>query len=141
MPDNEDKLVPSYPALTIDTLAFTIANDILYDPNNHDEFDVHETDYDALVEAIGDDMQDLIHNGNEDDWLLCFYDNDGRADAIGPVSAQLDAILHRTYDRETGEGQTDIGRYNAAIQEVAEKAATIILKVREGIPGRFGFAE
>lgn len=138
---DDDKLTPSYPALTIDTLAFAIAMDLLFDPNNHDEFDINNnSSYDQLVEAIGDDLADLLHNGNEDDWLLCFYENDGSTQELEKLTVELDRILHRTYNRESGEGQVDYGRHNAALQEIAEKAASIIIHTRAGIPGRFGFA-
>jgi len=128
----------SYPKLTIDTLAFAIATDILFDSNNHDEFDVDSGDWDQLAQAIYDDIRDLIHNGNQDDWLLCFYHNDGGTDNYEKVSKDLQVALQMNYDQESGMDRTDYGRHAAALEEVAEKAASIILCTRNGIPGRFG---
>lgn len=130
-----------FPKLTIDTLAFAIALDMLYDPNNHDEFDLNASDYEALVSAVYDDIADMIHNGNQDDWLLNFYENDGSTEGINRVSMDLQAVLHMDFNTETGMDRTDYGRHAAALQELADKTAAVIWTTKAGIAGRFGFAQ
>lgn len=119
-----------YPKLTIETLAFAIATDIIFDPANHEEFNIHTTSYDELVDALRDDLMDLVHNGNEDDWLIYFYDpND--TETFDKLTVQLGEMI--------AQDQND--KYYKFMDELSERVGTIIATARNGIPGRFGFTE
>lgn len=119
-----------YPKLTMETLAFAIATDILFDPANHEEFDIHATSYDELCDALRDDLMDLVHNGNEDDWLIYFYDSND-TETFDKLTVQLPELIHS----EGGDA------YYKAMDDLTQRVATIIATARNGIPGRFGFTE
>ena len=74
-----------YPRLTLDTLAFAIALDILHNPDDHVEFIPMEAE-DRLgldiVYAVHADIRDLLHNGNGEDLF-------GPLDDLETTSEQL----------------------------------------------------
>ena len=129
-----------YPRLTLDTLAFAIAMDILINPADHIEFvpgpPPPEAE-DVLVDAVYADIQDMIKNADEDDsdddYLTYFCDtSDSRA--YERLSKELVQLL----DRREGEMYS---KYVQRNWRLAEKVASILQSAWAGIPGRFGAAK
>ena len=124
-----------YPRLTLDTLAFAIAMDILINPADHEEFVPGPSPEDGmgiLVYAVHADIRDLIKNGNEDDYLIYFCDTSDSG-AYERLSKELVQIL----DRREGEV---FSKYVQRNWRLAEKVASILQSAWAGIPGRFGAA-
>ena len=129
-----------YPRLTIDTLAFAIAMDILTNPDDHIEFvpgpPPPEAEVD-LVDAVYADIQDMIKNADEDDsdddYLIYFCDTSDPK-AYERLSKELVQIL----DRREGEMYSKYVQRNWGL---AEKVASILQSAWAGIPGRFGAAK
>ncbi len=124
-----------YPRLTLDTLAFAIAMDILINPADHIEFIPGPPPPEAeddLVDAVHADIRDLIKNGNEDDYLIYFCDTSDSG-AYERLSKELVQIL----DRREGEV---FSKYVQRNWRLAEKVASILQSAWAGIPGRFGAA-
>lgn len=73
---NHDKALIKI-APSIDAFAMIIAIDMIANPEDHDEFDID--DYESIEDAIRSDIEDMIHNANEFDWIDSFdvqYDDD-----------------------------------------------------------------
>ena len=125
-----------YPRLTLDTLAFAIALDILTNPDDHVEFIPMEAE-DRLeldiVDAVHADIRDMIKNANEDDYLIYFC-NTSDPGAYEKLSKELVQIL----DRREGEL---FSKYIKRNWRLAEKVASILQSAWVGIPGRFGAAK
>ena len=125
-----------YPRLTLDTLAFAIALDILTNPDDHVEFipmeaeDRLELDIVAVVLA---DIRDMIKNANEDDYLIYFC-NTSDSGAYERLSKELVQIL----DRREGEL---FSKYIKRNWRLAEKVASILQSAWTEVPGRFGAAK
>ena len=125
-----------YPRLTIDTLAFAIAMDILTNPDDHVEFIPMEAE-DRLgldiVDAVHADIRDMIKNANEDDYLIYFCDTTDSG-AYERLSKELVQLL----DRREGEL---FSKYIKRNLRLAERVASILQSAWVGIPGRFGAAK
>ena len=124
-----------YPRLTLDTLAFAIALDILHNPDDHAEFIPGQPpleDPGMLVDAVHADIRDMIKNANEDDYLIYFCDTTDSG-AYERLSKELVQIL----DRREGEV---FSKYIKRNWKLAEKVASILQSAWVGIPGRFGAA-
>ena len=121
-----------YPRLTIDTLAFAIAMDILINPDDHIEFVPGPPPPEAE-----DDLVDAVHadikNANVDYYLIYFCDT-SNSGAHERLSKELVQIL----DRREGEVFSKYVRRN---WRLAEKVASILQSAWAGIPGRFGAAK
>jgi hypothetical protein len=126
MPDT-DSYTYTFAPLNIDTLAFALAIELITDQANHSEFDIeNNNDFDSLATAIAEDLADLVHNGNQDDWLIYFYDHEK-----GPIPQELlDRLAYML-----GENDTNHDRYFKFINDLAERIATIIFTQRNGVPG------
>ena len=125
-----------YPRLTIDTLAFAIAMDILTDPSNHEEFIPGPTPPEAegiLIDAVHSDIRDLIKNGNEDYYLSYFCDTTDSA-AYERLSRELVQILEKRPDEL-------FSKYIKRNWRLAEKVASILQSAWTEVPGRFGAAK
>ena len=125
-----------YPRLTLDTLAFAIALDILTNPADHEEFVPGPSPEDSmgiLVDAVHADIRDMIKNANEDDYLIYFCDTTDSG-AYERLSKELVQIL----DRRDGELFL---KYIKRNWKLAEKVASILQSAWVGIPGRFGAAK
>ena len=121
-----------YPRLTLDTLAFAIAMDILTNPDDHIEFVPGPPPPEAeddLVDAVHADIRD----GNGDYYLIYFCDTSD-SEAYERLSKELVQIL----DRREGELFSKYIRRN---WRLAEKVASILQSAWAGIPGRFGAAK
>ena len=125
-----------YPRLTLDTLAFAIALDILTNPDDHVEFIPMEAE-DRLeldiVDAVHSDIRDLIKNGNEDYYLSYFCDTTDSA-AYERLSRELVQIFEKRPDEL-------FSKYIQRNWRLAEKVASILQSAWTGIPGRFGAAK
>ena len=121
-----------YPRLTLDTLAFAIAMDILINPADHEEFvpgpPPPETE-DDLVDAVHADIRDA----NEDYYLIYFCDTSDSG-AYERLSKELVQIL------DCREGEV-FSKYVQRNWRLAEKVASILQSAWAGIPGRFGAAK
>ena len=121
-----------YPRLTLDTLAFAIAMDILINPDDHIEFVPGPPPPEAeddLVDAVHADIRD----GNGDYYLIYFCDTSDSG-AYERLSKELVQILHRR------EGEL-FSKYIRRNWRLAEKVASILQSAWAGIPGRFGAAK
>lgn len=121
-----------YPRLTLDTLAFAIAMDILTNPDDHIEFVPGPPPPEAE-----DDLVDAVHadikNANVDYYLVYFCDTSDLW-AYERLSKELVQILHRR------EGEL-FSKYIRRNWRLAEKVASILQSAWAGIPGRFGAAK
>ena len=121
-----------YPRLTLDTLAFAIAMDILTNPDDHIEFVPGPPPPEAeddLVDAVHADIRD----GNGDYYLIYFCDTSDSG-AYERLSKELVQMLHRR------EGEL-FSKYIRRNWRLAEKVASILQSAWAGIPGRFGAAK
>lgn len=117
----------TYPPLNFDTLAFALAIELITDQANHSEFDIeHNDDFDSLCSNIGEDLADLVHNGNQDDWLIYFHDT---------AASPLPQTLIDQLEDMLGENDADHTRYYKFINDIAERIGTIIFTHRSGVPG------
>lgn len=115
-----------YPRLTLDTLAFAIAMDILTNPADHEAED-------DLVAAVLADIRDRIKNGNEDYYLSYFCDTTDSA-ACERLSRELMQILEKRPDEL-------FSKYIQRNWRLAEKVASILQSAWTEVPGRFGAAK
>ena len=125
-----------YPRLTIDTLAFAIALDILTNPDDHVEFIPGPIPPEAdgiLIDAVHSDIRDLIKNANEDYYLSYFCDTTDSG-AYERLSRELVQILEKRPDEL-------FSKYIQRNWRLAEKVASILQSAWAGIPGRFGAAK
>ena len=120
-----------YPRLTIDTLAFAIAMDILINPDDHIEFVPGPPPPEAEVDLV-DAVHADIKNANVDYYLIYFCDT-SNSGAHERLSKELVQIL----DRREGELFSKYIRRN---WKLADKVASILQSAWAGIPGRFGAA-
>lgn len=121
-----------YPRLTLDTLAFAIAMDILTNPADHEEFVPGPPPPEAEVDLV-DAVHADIKNANVDYYLIYFCDT-SNSGAHERLSKELVQIL----DRREGELFSKYIRRN---WRLAEKVASILQSAWAGIPGRFGAAK
>jgi hypothetical protein len=122
-----DEYTYTYPPLNFDTLAFALAIELITDQANHAEFDIAENNnFDALSGAIADDLADLVHNGNQDDWLIYFH-NCSESPLPQKLLDQLEDML--------GQNEASHEKYFRFINSLAERIATIIFTQRTGVPG------
>ena len=121
-----------YPRLTLDTLAFAIAMDILINPDDHIEFVPGPPPPEAEVDLV-DAVHADIKNANVDYYLIYFCDT-SNSGAHERLSKELVQIL----DRREGELFSKYIRRN---WRLAEKVASILQSAWAGIPGRFGAAK
>ena len=124
-----------YPRLTLDTLAFAIAMDILINPDDHIEFvpgPSPEEGMGILVDAVHADIRAAMTLADEDDYLIYFCDT-SNSGAHERLSKELVQILDRREEEV-------FSKYIRRNWRLAEKVASILQSAWAGIPGRFGAA-
>lgn len=129
MEENEKgEFVRVYPEMNIDTLAWAIFASILGDADAHGDFDIFNEDFDIRAAALVDDVSDLIHNGNQYDWLVYFASAEDRMhqEIGGVLQFRLDCLLGLDGDLDGAGQRADWNSYATQIDELAQRVATML---------------